>query len=701
MSQSQPRLRRIRAARQADTTFALRMPVEIKASAEDGGPPTFQAVAYSGSVVPGYSATPRLECDYICDLSGLKTGRSVVINLDHKSSQRVGHATDVQNTGKELLVSGVLSAATAHRDEVAQSAKNGFQWEVSMEGKLAGAIKLDAGKTATVNGRKVTGPIYIFKKSTFTQLAFVSQGADEGNSVSIAATAAGAKTMSPFDQYVVSLELDPDTLTDGQRTKLTAAFEATHGGGGTPADGTVKPVGSLAAAQRTEHKRKEEIKSMMLTAMKDHPMFIDQIEKMAGDAINGNTPAERFELELLRGLRTESGEFKNRPRPKLDDKVTEAAIAMSAGLPNIEKHYKPEVLEAVDRAGMRGFGIQQLLIHAAMSNGYQCRPGERIHNGNLRAVMEHAFPPAIMARMSGSFSSVSLPGILGAVANKELLAGYMEEDATWRDIASVKSVSNFHAQNAYRLLDDLEYEQLGPGGEIRHGEVGQETYTRQAKTYAKMLGLTRADIINDDLGAFDDLRSRLGRGAAKKFNNIFWAAFMNNSSFFTAARTNYISGSTTNLGTDGVGLGLGVKAFRKMLSPTADGLKRVGANMSAPTILLVPPELEVIAEQFFRNLNFGGGTTVANGNVFANKYRPVVQNRLSDSAFTGNSTTAWFLLGSDLRPMVVSFLNGQQSPTVESADADFNVLGILFRGYHDFGCDQAEYLSGIMSKGAA
>jgi hypothetical protein len=51
--------------------------------------------------------------------------------------------------------------------------------------------------------------------------------------------------------------------------------------------------------------------------------------------------------------------------------------------------------------------------------------------------------------------------------------------------------------------------------------------------------------------------------------------------------------------------------------------------------------------------------------------------------------------------MVVSFLNGQQSPVVESADADFNTLGIQFRGYHDFGVDKAEYVAGVKSKGAA
>ena len=38
----------------------------------------------------------------------------------------------------------------------------------------------------------------------------------------------------------------------------------------------------------------------------------------------------------------------------------------------------------------------------------------------------------------------------------------------------------------------------------------------------------------------------------------------------------------------------------------------------------------------------------------------------------------------------VAFLNGKQQPTVERADADFNTLGIQFRGYFDFGVTKAE-----------
>jgi phage major head subunit gpT-like protein len=117
------------------------------------------------------------------------------------------------------------------------------------------------------------------------------------------------------------------------------------------------------------------------------------------------------------------------------------------------------------------------------------------------------------------------------------------------------------------------------------------------------------DIINDDLGAFDDLRARLGRGAAQKLNNVVWSVFLNPSSstyngssvaFWSSTRTNYITGSTTNLAADGVGLGLAVKAFRQMVSSAEDGAKRIGGR---PEILLVPPELEQIADTLYRASN--------------------------------------------------------------------------------------------------
>ena len=84
-------------------------------------------------------------------------------------------------------------------------------------------------------------------------------------------------------------------------------------------------------------------------------------------------------------------------------------------------------------------------------------------------------------------------------------------------------------------------------------------------------------------------------------------------------------------------------------------------------------------------------------------YTPIVSPYLSDAySITGSSDTAWYLLAdpAELEVIKVIYLNGQTSPTVESADADFNVLGIQFRGYFDFDVKKTEYRAGYMNAGA-
>jgi hypothetical protein len=689
----------------AGKSVALRAAVTIlHAAAKEGesapaGPPSFESLVYSGGRLPGYTA--GLDHDVVVDLAGMKPVKNLVANLDHNPKQRVGHVTAVANDKQTLKASGLLSAATPHRAEVADSSKDGFQWEVSMENLLSKIVFLSAGQSMVVNGQTVSGPVYIAKKSQLTGLAFVSNGADGGNKVKIAASAAGA-TMNEFEKWLVAKGFDPAELSEQQTTVLKASFDAEQAGSGGGRN-TPTTLEAVVAAQRRENERVEKITLLAQQAMRDHRQHTVEIELLARQAESDQWDPNRFELELLRATRPQSATFRTTNRSAPDGRVLEAALCLSAGLPNIEKHYSAEVLTAVDDHKLRNISIQQVILQAAAANGYSCRPGERILPGNLETILQYAFPPAT-AQLRASFSNVSLPSLLGNVANKEIVAGFMEEDQTWREVGIVKPVNNFYKHTVHRLLDDLEYEDLGAGGEIKHGKLGEETYTRQAKTRAIMLGLTREQIINDDTGAFDDLRTRLGRGAGRKLKNIFWTTFISNATLFTAARGNFISGATTTLLVDGVGLELGLTAFRKLKSSTADGSKRIGGR---PDRLVVPPELEFTADRLHVSggVNTGGAataTSVPDGNIHQNKYRPVVVPELSDPAFPGNSATAWYLLRDPriLAAIVVSALGGRVEPTVESTTANFNTLGIQFRGWNDVGCDHAEYLAGVKSKGA-
>jgi hypothetical protein len=95
-------------------------------------------------------------------------------------------------------------------------------------------------------------------------------------------------------------------------------------------------------------------------------------------------------------------------------------------------------------------------------------------------------------------------------------------------------------------------------------------------------------------------------------------------------------------------------------------------------------------------------TPLPDQNAFAGMFTIVSSPYLQDSTLTGYSNAAWYLLADPMDIPVVEacFLNGVEIPTVESADADFNQLGIQLRGYHDFGVTLQEYRGGVRSAGS-
>jgi len=710
----------------------------MAAEGEPAGPKKFAVKVYNG----GALQVNRWDYPVVIDLAGMKVEKSVIANLDHVQSQRVGHATEVINDLSKVSISGLCSAATEYRDEVVNSAADGFPWQASVE--VLPTQEPDfvgQGETVEVNGQKFKGPIQVARKSRLYGFAFLSRGADGNTSVKIAAEAAsstnGVSSMNEdLKQWIEAQGFEADKLNDKQRDSLTAAFAKIEAGSN-GAEKKKAPVDIAAGAGNDGASLMDDLKVWQLSSMlAQHSELQDEIDSIIAaqeddipdktklrliratakdnivnikrKAIAEKWSDEKYQVEAIKATSAVKMELVRAERPSgpaihasvkdTSPLVIEAALAQTVGISGLDKVYDDKTLQAAHTMFRGRVGLKQLLTIAAAANGMQCGPGFAVHAGNVREVLRYAVNP-----IEAAFSTLSLPGILSNVANKEILEGYMEEDQSWREVSMIRNVSDFKAVTSYRMLDNMEYDELAADGRIKHGTLGEESYSRQAKTYAKMFSITRQDIINDDLGAFDALRSRIGMGAAKKFNKVYWTKFLDNSTFYTSGRTNYITGSTTNLGTDGVGLSLGVQAFRQMKSPAADGAKKLGESVGGrPEILVVPPELEAAADILYRNTNLGAVAGSA-ANIHGNKYRPVVVPWLSDTNFTGYSTTAWYLFRAPrmMAPMVVSFLNGVATPTVESAEADFDQLGIQFRGYHDFGCDQAEYLSGIKSKGAA
>jgi hypothetical protein len=125
-----------------------------------------------------------------------------------------------------------------------------------------------------------------------------------------------------------------------------------------------------------------------------------------------------------------------------------------------------------------------------------------------------------------------------------------------------------------------------------------------------------------------------------------------------------------------------------------------------PAILLVPTALSAVATQLNKSLELRDTTANTKfpvANPHQGKFRTEVSRYLSNARYTGNSAKAWHLLAdpNDLPVIEVAFLNGQESPTIETAEADFSVLGIQMRGYHDFGVALQDPRGGVKATGEA
>lgn len=677
----------------------------------------FKMVAYTGVAINiGYYGAP-----VVVDLAGMTMpGQRRPILRDHDSSRIVGHteSIEVSEGGTRLKVTGVISGVGSDAQEVLALAGNGFPWQASIGASVQRREFVEAGQQVKVNGRTFNGPLYVARATMLGEVSFVPMGADPNTSVNVAAqpgagtapTRGGANPMT-FEQWLLAKGFDPSALNDTQRAVLQAAFQAE--GEPTPAP-TPTPTPSpgagrggrtmdeIFAAQRRENERQERITSLMADHLAAHPGLTDELEAMARAAIENGTSVTEFELALLRLARPSSSLAmpRHRERGPESPMVLEAALCMGAGLETIEAEFDERTLEAARRRWRRGLSLGEMLLECARANGYR---GHSLR-GDLHAVLRAAFSP-VQATGSTSPSYHSLAStVLSNTANKYLKVGFDAVDSAWRMITSTRSVMDFKTITSYSLTGDLTYDVVPPGGELKHGTLGAESYTNRADTYGKMLGLDRRDLINDDLGALSGAGRRLGRGAAIKLNKVFWGEFLDNSAFFTAGRNNAFTGGGTALSI--TSLTAADEDFRIQTDPDGNPLGLM------PKILLVPTALRITAVNLVNSeltapdstgtANTTVGTMFPTRNPFQGAYTVVSSPYMQDSALTGYSAAAWYLLAdpADLPVIETCFLNGQESPTVETADADFGTLGIALRGYHDFGCNLQEYRAGVRYAGA-
>ena len=555
----------------------------------------------------------------VIDLAGMSVPSVVPIVFGHDYSLEAVLGQGTASVGSELVIDGAILAESEAAGQVVKLGDKGYQWQASVGADVDEQSLVAAGDTVTVNGRTFEGPVRIVTRSTLRECSFVTLGADAATAVTITANA-GESPMSAETQAADPMPTGPSDM---------------------PASNPA-PTGPSDVASAAPKIDVQSIRDQIVAEVKG---------------------------ELLQSLRDGRGPAIHATKPAVDEsQVNIAAIGMVGGLSNVEKQFAEPVLEAAHKRA-RSVGLQSLLISAARANGYDGSES-RINTSNLRQVLRAAF------------ATHNISNILAATYGKFMLNGFEAVENVWEMIATVRPLNDLKTVTGVRLDGGFVFDELGNDAKIKSADASDATRTLTPKTYARMSTISRADVINDDLGALTAVPRRLGRGAALKFNQVFWAAFeSSNSTYYQAATPG--SGNAFAIGS----VETAWTAYGSLTDPDGNPL---GVT---PRILLVPKALEIAANKVQTGntlLASSLGSTSSKvlepqANVLAGKFDIVSSAYLS-------STSTWWLCAdpNDLPTMEVGFLNGQRQPTVEQAEADFDVLGIQVRGYYDFGVSKGE-----------
>jgi len=672
----------------------------------DGKPPLprFSMVAYTG----GTMRIAGWRHPVVIDLAGLAIpSQSRPIRFGHDANSGVGHTDSIAVRGGQLVAAGVISRDTGAAREVVASSKNGFPWQASIGAAVEQSEYVKENQSVLVNGKEFFGPVNVVRKSTLGEISFVDLGADGNTSASVAASMAGAaveadsfstesfetpqnQEQTPMTITAVADETTPSTHTSATTVQAGMAPPPSPTSA-TVTSGPAAVVASLPSDDPVMQMRQRlaaetrRIEAIRVTCKGKFP-------EIEARAIEEGWNEAQTELAVLRAARPTVPPVGNSLRYAPTPQVFEAAAMMNSGMPmsRIEASYTEPVLEAAER--IRGVGFQEFCEIAC---------GRQLPR----------FRSDATKWLEAAFSTASLPGILSNIANKMLLEGYNYVEDAWRRIAKIASVNDFKEHTRYRLTGSFTFEQVGADGELKHGKMGEMKFTQKADTHGIMFSLTRQMIVNDDMGAFTDIPRQIGMGAAEAIADAVWGRWLANpigpdgKRFFSTDHRNFL---------EGVDIVLTVNGLTKAEVMFAEQLKPNNRPLGIPaSILLVPTALKVPAEMLMKSLllnettfvdqTTGESTPKPSTNPHVGKFEVVSSVYLGSAAVPGSSPTAWYLLADPNRlPAIeIAFLNGVDRPTVEKTDADFNTLGIVFRGYIDFGVREQDFRGALMMTGKA
>ncbi len=618
-------------------------------------------------------------------------------------------ATEKGDNGVPQLVGRIYFSENDRGKETYRDYRDGHLTDVSIRAySVAELVRIEAGKSATVKGRKLTAsarPIEVFVRWAVYEVSAVVKGADAA--AKVRRSAEEERDMN-FEQWLRSKGIDPATLDEAQRaTKHTEylaeqeeaqrtaireelAAEGTQRTAPPATPASPAPLADQAELVRTAVadalKAEREDRETAETARRESVSELcgedfPEVQRQAvaeGWDVNRTAKAlrEAVAKRYDSGVGAPAGIVRN--KPELSIQRMQDAILVRSSDSEAEAIIREEDADGADERLERANEVRTVSLEEI------CRASVVLETGNAPRGRDEMLRAAV--------TTITLPKVLGAVANKSMLRGHKLAAATWRQWCTTGSVKDFKQNTGVRLTEmgDLE-EVTQAAGEVGEGNLSEEYEQYTLARYAKKLVLAETHIINDDLGLLTKVPQAMGNKAALLISKLVYTHLLANgtmgdgNALFSTAHSNLVSGA-------GYKLSVGSAAFREALEYLRKQTDQDGQPIDVePHACLCCPEDEEYARSFLASIRLAGGNTggVATANWLGGLgITPVPETRLSNTNYTGYSTTAWYLTGNpaNVDTVEVAFLNGRQTPVLQyfnQQQMGIDVIAIGFRVVQD------------------
>nr|WP_315049499.1 prohead protease/major capsid protein fusion protein [uncultured Brevundimonas sp.] len=265
------------------------------------------------------------------------------------------------------------------------------------------------------------------------------------------------------------------------------------------------------------------------------------------------------------------------------------------------------------------------------------------------------------------------PMILDGAANRVMRHGYGVAESPLKVLARPRSMTDLRPVTTLELATATSLKETTEHGEIKSVQLTESGESYRLATYTGMIELTRAALINDDIGAFADIAAKAGRLAAETEARLIAEALTG--AYKMRDGKALFHADHANLAAAGSALSIASLSAARQSLRTKTGLDGVTPANVTPKFLVVGAALETEAEQILTALN---ATTVETQNVFAGKLQLVVDARIQGKQ--------WFVVADPATAPVLELahLGAAPGPQVVVRDG-WRTLGREWRVVFDIG----------------